>query len=81
MARARTMSTLSRLEQKIPHDTGSSFGDRLLFRDALRADIETARRYEELKRYLAAQNPNNREAYTEGKTEFVLAVLEKAKRR
>lgn len=49
--------------------------DRLAFRDALRADAALARRYEALKRELAAKFRDDREAYTEGKTPFVEAVL------
>jgi len=64
-----------------PRAAGSSFVDRLLFRDALRANADLAKRYEELKRALAERNQSDREAYTEGKTEFVLSVLEQAKRR
>jgi GrpB-like predicted nucleotidyltransferase (UPF0157 family) len=41
------------------------------FRDALRADAGVAARYESLKRKLAAQPANDREAYTAEKTEFI----------
>jgi GrpB-like predicted nucleotidyltransferase (UPF0157 family) len=47
----------------------------LTFRDALRADAELARRYAELKQTLAAQHAGDREAYTDGKADFVAAVL------
>jgi GrpB-like predicted nucleotidyltransferase (UPF0157 family) len=43
----------------------------LRFRDCLRADPELARRYEALKRELAGRHHADREAYTEGKSEFV----------
>ncbi len=56
-----------------------TFCDRLLFRDYLRAHSEEARCYEELKRGLAAQFPQDREAYTDGKTDYVYSVMEKAR--
>lgn len=53
--------------------------DRLLFRDYLIAKPEIAREYETLKFALARDYPNDRVAYTEGKTEFVLRVTQEAK--
>ena len=50
----------------------------LLFRDILRADPEEARRYEELKLRLAARFTDDREAYTDGKADYIEAVLRKA---
>jgi len=47
----------------------------LKFRDSLRADAWLARRYAELKRRLAARFRFDRDAYTNGKTGFVEAVL------
>jgi GrpB-like predicted nucleotidyltransferase (UPF0157 family) len=49
--------------------------ERLRFRDALRSDSELARRYAELKLRLAERFRHDREAYTEGKSDFVAAVL------
>jgi GrpB-like predicted nucleotidyltransferase (UPF0157 family) len=49
--------------------------DRLCFRDALRSDSKLAERYAELKLRLARRYRHDREAYTEGKTDFVTAVL------
>jgi GrpB-like predicted nucleotidyltransferase (UPF0157 family) len=46
----------------------------LRFRDALRADASLRDAYGDLKRSLAAQYPGDREAYIEGKTEFVEGV-------
>jgi GrpB-like predicted nucleotidyltransferase (UPF0157 family) len=46
---------------------------RLRFRDRLRADDRLARDYETLKRTLAARYENDREAYTEAKSEFIHA--------
>jgi len=45
------------------------------FRDSLRADTWLAARYAELKRRLAARFRFDRDAYTNGKTGFVEAVL------
>ncbi|WP_020673429.1 GrpB family protein [Amycolatopsis nigrescens] len=47
----------------------------LAFRDALRRDPATARRYERLKRQLAEQHAQDREAYTEAKATFIAEVL------
>ncbi|HMD55070.1 MAG TPA: GrpB family protein [Phycisphaerae bacterium] len=47
----------------------------LAFRDALRADRELALRYQTLKRNLAAQHPDDREAYTAAKSEFIMSVI------
>jgi GrpB-like predicted nucleotidyltransferase (UPF0157 family) len=49
--------------------------EQLAFRDALRADPALASRYGELKRALAEQHAGDREAYTDGKADFVAAVL------
>ncbi len=50
---------------------------RLAFRDVLRRDPVLASEYERLKVRLAAANAHDREAYTEGKTPFVLSVLQR----
>jgi len=61
---------------------GSAFWlDHLTFRDYLRSHHETAARYAALKLELASQHPSNREAYIEGKTEFVNSVLVTARQR
>ncbi|MFY7865675.1 GrpB family protein [Roseateles sp.] len=49
--------------------------ERLAFRNALRASPVLAEEYAALKRCLAARFPNDREAYTQAKTPFVLRVL------
>ena len=54
--------------------------DRLLFRDFLIEHPEVAREYEGLKARLAAATPQDRIAYADGKTEFVVRVTEQAKR-
>ena len=46
-----------------------------MFRDWLRAHPEDATRYAALKRELAAAHADDREAYTEGKTAFIEALL------
>jgi GrpB-like predicted nucleotidyltransferase (UPF0157 family) len=50
----------------------------LLFRDWLRGHSEDASCYAALKRGLAARFPDDREAYTEGKSEFIRGVLRRA---
>ncbi len=49
--------------------------EQLAFRDALRADPALAQEYGELKRTLATRHAEDREAYTEGKADFVRRVL------
>jgi GrpB-like predicted nucleotidyltransferase (UPF0157 family) len=53
--------------------------DRLLFRDYLIEHSETAKEYEVLKMTLARDYPNDREAYTNGKTDFIVRITETAK--
>ncbi len=50
----------------------------ILFRDYLRANPEAAHSYETLKRSLANQYRDDREAYSQAKTEFVESILRKA---
>ncbi len=54
--------------------------DRLYFRDYLINHKEVANEYEKIKQKLAEKYKYDREAYTEGKTEFIKAITEKAKR-
>lgn len=54
--------------------------DRLLFRDYLIGHSRVAKEYEALKIQLASAYPNDRVAYTNGKTEFIVRVTEEAKR-
>lgn len=63
-----------------PKNEAFLFWDRLLFRDYLRAHPDEARRYEAVKCDLAARFPDDREAYTDGKAEYVSGVMEKAQR-
>jgi len=50
----------------------------LLFRDHLRRDLDAARAYEALKRGLAERYADDREAYADGKVEFIEARLRAA---
>lgn len=52
------------------------FRAKLAFRDRLRHDTVLREGYEQLKRELAAAHPNDRDAYTDAKSAFVLRVLE-----
>jgi GrpB-like predicted nucleotidyltransferase (UPF0157 family) len=61
----------------VPADS-SRFRDELTFRDRLRASPETAGEYAELKRELAGRFPRDREAYTNGKADFIRRVLGRA---
>jgi GrpB-like predicted nucleotidyltransferase (UPF0157 family) len=58
----------------VPFDS-DRYRDELAFRDYLRDHPDAAIEYTALKHRLAMQFTNDREAYTEGKTEFVRAVL------
>lgn len=51
--------------------------ERLAFRDALRSDPELRHRYQELKLRLARVHRNDREAYTDAKTPFIVDVLKR----
>jgi len=60
-------------------EADSEHWERLLFRDYLLEHPETARAYQELKLSLARDYPNDRVAYTNGKTEFIAAVMQTAR--
>jgi GrpB-like predicted nucleotidyltransferase (UPF0157 family) len=51
---------------------------RLQFRDALRADLVLANRYQQLKYELAVIHHDDREAYTAAKTDFISRVVNSA---
>ncbi|MEM4782647.1 MAG: GrpB family protein [Halalkalicoccus sp.] len=53
--------------------------DNLLFREYLRENPTEADKYERLKRELAEQHPDDLQAYSRGKTEFVTTIVEIAK--
>jgi len=52
----------------------------LIFRDYLRKFPEVASEYGELKLKLASELQDDRSAYTEGKTNFILKILEKVEK-
>ncbi len=52
--------------------------ERLLFRDYLREFPDQAKRYGDLKQKLSSRYPNDREAYTNGKSALVLELTERA---
>ena len=54
---------------------GEAWDRMLKFRDHLRNDASLAAAYAQLKRALAAQHPDDRATYTEGKSAFVARVL------
>ncbi len=54
--------------------------DETYFRDYLLENPDIAQEYSELKIKLAKQFPNDREGYTEGKTEFVKSIIGKRNR-
>ena len=51
------------------------YADELAFRDRLRADPRVAADYAALKRKLAARFAQDRESYTEAKSDFIRNVL------
>jgi GrpB-like predicted nucleotidyltransferase (UPF0157 family) len=53
--------------------------DRLLFRDYLIEHPDVAKEYEKIKVNLAKSFPNDREAYTQSKTEFIVKMTQLAK--
>lgn len=55
---------------------GPQWHNYLVFRDVLRSDPEMRRAYAEVKRRLGERYPEDREAYTLGKHEFVRWVLD-----
>jgi GrpB-like predicted nucleotidyltransferase (UPF0157 family) len=54
---------------------GRRYRDELAFRDRLRADPGLAESYASLKRDLAARFPDDREAYTDAKADFIRTTL------
>lgn len=54
---------------------GPVWQERIKFREALRSSPELAANYTALKTQLATAHPHDREAYTDGKAEFVSAVV------
>jgi GrpB-like predicted nucleotidyltransferase (UPF0157 family) len=60
-------------------ESESILQERLLFRDYLRKHPDEALRYAELKRHLARKFATDREAYTNGKTDYVQFVLQQVR--
>jgi len=58
--------------------SSTRFRDELAFRDYLRAHAARAQEYERLKFRLATVHGHDREAYTQGKTDFVRSTLDRA---
>lgn len=54
---------------------GEQWRRRLVFRDRLRANPMLLQQYESLKYKLAAKFPDDREAYTAAKSDFVMSVI------
>lgn len=54
--------------------------DEILFRDYMITHPETAKEYEQLKLGLLPEYKNNRDGYTDAKTEFVKSIVAKASR-
>jgi GrpB-like predicted nucleotidyltransferase (UPF0157 family) len=54
--------------------------DRLFFRDYLIEHPDLAKEYQNLKLRLAKDHPKDRVAYTNGKTEFIVRITERAKK-
>lgn len=52
--------------------------DEILFRDYLNKNLNVAKEYESLKLSLLKEYQNNRDAYTEAKSDFIRGVIEKA---
>lgn len=61
-------------------EADSELWDRLYFRDYLREFPEEAKRYDKLKRALSKKYSHDRVKYTAEKSDYILAVTQKAKR-
>lgn len=59
-------------------DDSAELHRQILFRDYLRANPEVAKQYGELKKKTAEQYRNDRVAYTDAKTGFIVDVIQKA---
>lgn len=68
--------------EKVFHIHFHAFGDNdeILFRDFLRSHPEVAREYEALKRSLLPRYRNDRDGYTDAKSEFVKSIINKARK-
>ena len=59
---------------------GSKWKNDQIFRDYLRSHPKEVERYAKLKKRLAKKYPNDRQAYSDGKREFIDTLVEKALR-
>lgn len=57
----------------------SKLWERLLFINYLRTHPKSSKAYGDLKSELSKKYPNNREAYTKAKTDFILSIMHKVK--
>ncbi|HEY0429570.1 MAG TPA: GrpB family protein [Pyrinomonadaceae bacterium] len=71
-------STISTHHLNIVELGGDFWKNHIFFRDYLRENAEAARQYDKLKNDLATKYKDNRESYTDGKTEFVGEILQKS---
>ncbi len=60
-------------------NTSYEWKKHILFRDYLRQHPSEAKQYSKLKKWLATEFKSDREKYTNGKEEFILGIIEKAK--
>jgi len=60
-------------------EAGSPLCERVLFRDYLRENAGDRAAYAELKERLAAEYPDDREAYTRGKGELIAEIMDRAR--
>ncbi len=75
MPRSLEAQPWSRHHLYVCHEDGTEVRRHLAFRDALRADPSLAGQYAELKEKLRRLVGDDRERYSEGKSEFVEGVL------
>ena len=59
---------------------GENWETQILFREYLRKHTETAREYEQMKKYMVKRFPNNEVAYGIGKEGFIFVILQRAKK-
>ncbi len=59
---------------------GKDWNRHLLFRDFLRSNPQWAKKYDELKLFLMKKYKNDREKYTEGKSELIAEIFALAKK-
>lgn len=57
-------------------ETGAELSDGVKFRDFLRVNADRRQEYANLKKILASQHTNDRDAYTDAKSTFVASIME-----